>query len=55
MATERPVELRHNSVNSWSHLNSDDPVCHSHGLKISRFMQCLDQFECGSCIQVTID
>jgi len=48
---ERPAELRHNPVNSWSHLNSDDPVCHSHGLKISRFMQCLDQFECGACIQ----
>ena len=48
---ERPAELRHSSVNSWSHLNSDDPVQHSHGFKISRFVQCLDQFECGSCIQ----
>jgi len=48
---ERPAELRHNSVNSWSHLNSDDPVQHSHGFKISRFVQCLDQFECGVAVQ----
>lgn len=37
---ERPAELRHNSVNSWSHLNSDDPVQHSHGFKISRYYIC---------------
>ena len=49
--SERPAELRHNPVNTWSHHNSDQPVRHSHGLKISRFVQTLDQFECGNCIQ----
>ena len=49
--SEMPVELKNSSLNSWSHLNSDAPVLHKHGLKISRFQQCLDQYECGNCIQ----
>ena len=51
MSGERPADLKQNNLNSWSHLNSDQPVIHHHGLKISRFLQCLEQFECGNCIQ----
>ena len=51
MSGDRLTDLKHNNLNSWSHLNSDQPVVHHHGLKISRFLQCLEQFECGNCIQ----
>ena len=51
MSADRPVDMKQNNLNSWSHLNSDQPVVHHHGLKISRFLQCLEQFECGHCIQ----
>jgi len=53
MATEnsKPPELSEARVDSWSHLNSDLPVTHSHALKISRFRQCLDQFETSMFIQ----
>ena len=51
MSGDRPADLKQNNLNSWSHLNSDQPVIHHHGLKISRFLQCLEQFECGNCIQ----
>jgi len=53
MATEnsKPPELSDARVDSWSHLNSDLPVTHSHALKISRFRQCLDQFETSMFIQ----
>ena len=47
----RPPELVSAKVDSWSHLNSDPPVKHSHALKISRFRQCLDQFETSMFIQ----
>jgi len=47
----RPPELVSAKVDSWSHLNSDTPVKHSHALKISRFRQCLDQFETSMFIQ----
>ena len=39
--SSRPKELLALRVDSWSHLNSDKPVPHSHALKISRFKQCL--------------
>ena len=32
----RPPELAKAKVDSWSHLNSDKPILHSHALKISR-------------------
>ena len=51
MSGDRPADLKQSNLNSWSHLNSDQPVIHHHGLKISRFLQCLEQFECGNCIQ----
>jgi len=53
MTTEnsKPPELSDARVDSWSHLNSDLPVTHSHALKISRFRQCLDQFETSMFIQ----
>lgn len=53
MASEnpQPPELRDTRVDSWSHLNSDVPVKHSHALKISRFRQCLDQYETSMFIQ----
>jgi len=53
MASEKskPPELSDARVDSWSHLNSDLPVTHSHALKISRFRQCLDQFETSMFIQ----
>jgi len=47
----KPPELSDARVDSWSHLNSDQPVTHSHALKISRFRQCLDQFETSMFIQ----
>jgi len=47
----RPPELAKAKVHSWSHLNSDKPILHSHALKISRFRQCLDQFETSMFIQ----
>ena len=47
----RPPELSKARVDSWSHLNSDKPIMHSHALKISRFRQCLDQFETSMFIQ----
>ena len=47
----RPPELSKARVDSWSHLNSDKPILHSHALKISRFRQCLDQFETSMFIQ----
>jgi len=47
----QPPELRDTRVDSWSHLNSDVPVKHSHALKISRFRQCLDQYETSMFIQ----
>jgi len=47
----KPPELSDAHVDSWSHLNSDLPVTHSHALKISRFRQCLDQFETSMFIQ----
>lgn len=47
----RPPELSKAKVDSWSHLNSDKPILHSHALKISRFRQCLDQFETSMFIQ----
>jgi len=50
-STVRPPELVSAKVDSWSHLNSDPPVKHSHALKISRFRQCLDQFETSMFIQ----
>jgi len=43
--SSRPKELLELRVDSWSHLNSDKPVPHSHALKISRFKQCLEQYE----------
>jgi len=49
--SSRPPELAKTRVDSWSHLNSDKPVVHSHALKISRFRQCLDQFETSMFIQ----
>lgn len=37
-------ELKDLGADSWSHLNSDKPVPHSHVLKISRFKQTLEQY-----------
>jgi len=47
----KPPELSDARVDSWSHLNSDQPITHCHALKISRFRQCLDQFETSMFIQ----
>jgi len=51
MSSDRPLEMRNRQVNSWSHINCDEPVCWSHQTKISRFPQTLEQYECGNCIQ----
>jgi len=48
---QKPPELSDAHVDSWSHVNSDLPVTHSHALKISRFRQILDQFETSMFIQ----
>jgi len=51
MSRDKQIEMRNRHVNSWSHINCDEPVLWSHQTKISRFPQTLEQYECGMCIQ----
>ena len=53
MSRDKQIEMRNRHVNSWSHINCDEPVLWSHQTKISRFPQTLEQYECGMCIQVS--
>lgn len=42
---DRPNELKNLNVDSWTHINSDKPISHSHLIKISRFKHVLEQYD----------